>query len=129
MARFETELFIGLRHDSDGVYVLNEPLIYTSDLFGKIVVPAGFNTDFASVPRVPVVYLAWGDRAHREAVIHDYLYRIDSEPVASFSDANRIFLEAMNARSKPWHIRYPMYAGVVIGGYLSYHKRRVLDVL
>ena len=40
-----------------------------------ITVPTGFFTDFASVPRMPFVFLLFGDVAHEAAVIHDYLYR------------------------------------------------------
>jgi hypothetical protein len=142
MAKFLTELDCVLREDSDCIWVLRKPLVYFSDLIGKVAVPIDFpvggmpvegdctfETDFASVPRVPVVYTLYGDRAHREAVIHDYLYRVDSVPVVSFSMANRVFLEAMKARGKPWHVRYPMYVGVCIGGCSSYHKRKVHDKL
>lgn len=129
VSKFLTDLFISLKKDSDTVYVLNEPLIYHSALIGKIEVPAGFNTDFASVPRIPLIYSAFGNKAHREAVVHDYLYRKDSEPIVSFMKANRVFLEAMKARGKPFYIRHPMYAGVCIGGWTSYHKKLVEDIL
>ena len=126
---FKTDLFISLKQGSDRIYVLTEPLKYYSDIVGLIIVPAGFNTDFASVPRLPVIYSLWGDRAHREAVLHDYLFRKDAIPYASFMDANRVFLEAMKVREKPFYIRHPMFIGVCVGGYPSYHKRKVMDVL
>lgn len=129
MSKFLTGLKIGLRPDSDRIYVLQVPLVYQSDLIGRVQIPEGFQTDFASVPRIPFVYMAWGDRAHREAVLHDYLYRSNSKPTVPFSVANEVFFEAMKSRGKPWHVRYPMYWGVVIGGGLSYHKRRVGDEL
>ena len=84
MAEFKTELFISLKPGSDKIYVLTEPLIFQSNVMGLIEVPAGFNTDFASVPRLPLIYAVWGDRAHREAVLHDYLYRIDAIPLATY---------------------------------------------
>jgi len=124
MSEFLTELDARLK-DDDRVWVLDSPLIYVSDLFGKIEVPAGFETDFASVPRVPVAYMLFGDRAHRESVLHDYLYRIDSRPPATFSEANAVFLEAMEVRGKSYFVRYAMYWGVVLGGWGSYHKKRV----
>ena len=129
MSEFLTDLDIKLRSDSDKIYILKSELIYLSDTLGKIIIPEGFQTDFASVPRVPFIYEAWGDRAHREAVLHDYLYRKDSKPYVTFMDANRAFLEAMESRDKPIHIRYPMFWGVVIGGYPSYHKKYVGDEL
>lgn len=144
MSKFLTELNVRLREDGDHVFTLNTPLIYESDLLGCIVkVPheyvsdiselaatvQNFETDLASVPRLPFVYDLWGDRAHREAIIHDYLFRKDSKPVVSFMTANRVFLEAMKCRGKSWYIRYPMFWGACIGAYPAYHKRRVTDAL
>jgi len=129
-SEFLTDLDCRLKHGSDTVYVLLSELVYHSTLLGyDIHIPSEFETDFASVPRIPIVYSLWGDRAHREAVVHDYLYRIDSVPITDFDLANKIFLEAMTARNKPAYVRYPMYAGVCVGGKHSYHQRKVEDSL
>jgi len=128
MSKFLTDLDARLK-DDDAVWVLDSPLIYESDLLGLVEVPAGFETDFASVPRVPVAYWFFGDRAHRESVIHDYLYRIDSVPQATLSQANDVFFEAMACRGKSCFVRWPMFLGVCLGGWASYHKRKVSDVL
>ena len=103
------------------VYRLLEPLIYDS---GEqvITVPAGFETDLASVPRLPIVYMMWGDRAHRESVLHDYLYRIASVPDLIRADCDALFRLAMISRDNPWWIYQPMYWGVRIGGCTSYKK-------
>ena len=112
--------------DNESVWILNQPLVYNSErLNATVSVPKGFETDLASVPRVPVIYSLFGARAHHEAVIHDYLYRIDSEPVASRKDADKAFLEAMAVRGKPRHIRWPMYLGVRFGGFAAYHKKKI----
>lgn len=109
---------------------LTGELVYESKLLDCIItIPVGFITDFSSVPRVPIAYLFWGGRSHREAVLHDYLYRVDSVPVVSLSMANDVFFEAMESRGKPLFVRYPMYWGVVLGGYFAYHKHRVMDVI
>jgi hypothetical protein len=92
-----------------------------------ICCPYGLETDFASVPRVPIAYAAWGDRAHREAILHDYLYRADAYPLLKRSDCDLIFKEAMISRGKPWTIYQPMYWGVRLGGGSSYHRLRVKD--
>lgn len=126
MSRFLTELDVELR-DDDSVWVTRNPLLYESDLAGMIEVPAGFYTDFASVPRVPVAYAFFGDRAHRESVIHDYLFRKDAVPNVSFMTANRVFLEAMKLRGKSFLIRYPMYWGVCLGSIFCFHVKRVAD--
>lgn len=141
---FQTELHVNLKSGTDNVWIVDEPLKYWSELLNFLVIippwfeskepdptgePSFFETDFASVPRVPFAYEAWGDRAHREAVLHDYLYRIDSVPVVTYSQANSCFLEAMKATGKSWYIRYPMYLGVVTAGWASYHKIHVKDKL
>lgn len=128
MARFLTQLKITLL-DNDKIWILDAPLIYESDLVGRIEVPVDFQTDFASVPRLPIIYSLFGDRAHREAVIHDYIFRIDSIPIVSFEISNKVFLEAMTVRNKPVYIRYPMYYGVCLGAKNAYHKRYVKDNL
>ena len=124
MAKFITELDCRLQ-DDDTIWCLDSELVYESDMLGNIVVPSGFQTDFASVPRVPIAYTLFGNRAHHEAVIHDYLYRINSIPQATYSQANDIFLEAMKCRGKGCFVRYAMYWGVVLGGWASYHKKMV----
>jgi len=125
---FLSELVVEWKNDR--ICVICEPLEFRSVyLAKKIIVPRGFETDFASVPRIPFIYAAWGDKAHREAVIHDYLYRKDSKPVVSFHAANRVFLEAMKDRAKPWAVRWPMYLAVEMFGRSSYHKKSVADKL
>lgn len=132
-SEFQTSLSAKLKDCTDCVWIIDHPLKYWSELLNcLIVVPHEdefFETDFASVPRVPIFYEMWGNRAHREAVLHDYLYRIDSVPVATYSQANAVFLEAMKATGKPRRIRWPMYLGVVLAGWTAYHKKRVLDKL
>lgn len=122
---FLTELECELIPGSDDKWEVKAPLVYQSEVAifyllptaGKITAPAGFVTDFASVPRVPVVYTLFGDRAHREAVIHDYLYQTHLVPKAI---ADKVFKEAMAARGKGWFVRWGMYLGVVLGGASSY---------
>jgi hypothetical protein len=129
MAQFLTELITHLL-DDDTIWEIDEPLVYKSDYLSvNIIVPSGFQTDFASVPRLPIIYFLYGDRAHRESVIHDYLYRTDSVPTVSKSLADNIFFEAMKARDKAWFVRYPMKWGVCLGGFTAYHKRKVEDKL
>ena len=40
---------------------------------GPMMIPAGFVTDLASVPRLPVVFLLAGDEAHEASVPHDWI--------------------------------------------------------
>ena len=135
MSRFLSELDARLKNGSDTVWVIKAPLLYRSDVLVKhgykpgIEVEEEFETDFASVPRVPLFYALFGDKAHREAVIHDNLYRSDSSPVVSRAIADKIFLEAMKDRGKSYFVRYGMYWGVRAGGWTAYHKKNVGDKL
>lgn len=127
---FISKLDVKLKEENESIWILVSDLVYYSPLLkSNIIIPAGFETDLASVPRIPFVFWFWGGRAHRESILHDYLYRIDSKPVVSFWTANKLFLEAMESRGKPRRIRWPMFLGVTIGGYWSYHKKRVTDKL
>ena len=125
MAEFLSNLDIELVSETE--WRLTAPLAYQSDIVGRIVVPLGFVTDLATVPRVPLVYWFWGSRAHREAVVHDYLCRIGSVPDVSYTETNMVFFEAMTARNKPWYIKYPMYWGVCIGCWPLFKKRPVVE--
>lgn len=125
---FLTELNVSLRGD-DCVWVLDSVLSYWSPLIGRVDVPAGFETDFASVPRLPVAYALFGNKAHREGVVHDALFRSDFRPDVGFSVANKVFLEAMECRGKPWYVRWPMYLAVCAFSYPFFHKRKISDRL
>lgn len=94
---------------------LLEEFRYDSEIVvGRLIIPAGFETDFASVPRVPLVYLLFGGEANAAAVIHDYLY---TTGIWSKAIADRVFLEAMEASGVPFWRRWWMYAGVrLLGG-------------
>ena len=111
----------------DCYWDLNHSLWYNSPRFGMIEVKKGFQTDLASVPRVPIVYELWGNSAHREAVLHDFVYRYDSEPHLTFMQANYVFLEAMKLRRVPFYIRYPMYLGVCAGGIVHFGRYSYKD--
>ena len=128
LSEFQSELSFKISEEKENVYVLTSPLIYYSKRLRRTVeIATGFETDLASVPRIPLVYSLWGGKAHREGVLHDYLYRDDLLFECTFSQANKVFLEAMKSREKPARVAYPMYWGVCVGGYPSYHKRSILS--
>lgn len=61
-------------------------------------VPPGAMTDFASVPRLPFIYLAYANKAHIESVYHDHLYGVGGKE-ADFQFANKVYLDAMLCNS------------------------------
>lgn len=107
---------------------LTSPLRYYSAILKRdVLVPEGFITDFASVPRLPFIYWFAGDTARKAAVIHDWLYRSNTEPVER-AVADAVFAEAIEAlgywKARQWF----MWAGVRVGGYWSFESRRAVVV-
>jgi hypothetical protein len=113
---FFTELKVQKTYP-DG-WLLTEPLTYVTHNGRTITVPAGFQTDFASVPRLPLIFVLMGDTNHRAAVIHDYLY---STKEVSRKEADSIFVEAMEG-PKSIQSRL-MYLGVRLFGSLRWNQR------
>lgn len=125
MAKFLTELHICPHPDDDGRWYLAEPLGYRSDILGDdIWVEKHFLTDLASVPRVPIAYWLYGNRAHRSAVVHDWLYQRGTLDITR-AMADDIFLEAMTCTGHRWVVRYVMYSAVVAVGWTCYKKHDV----
>jgi hypothetical protein len=95
MSEFMTRLCVEEVDEFAGIWQLTHPLVYRSDLLGRtLTVPGDFQTDFASVPRLPVVYLAAGGRGDRAAVVHDWLY---STQCVDRSTADKVLREALLA--------------------------------
>jgi hypothetical protein len=78
-----------------------------------ITVPAGFVTDFASVPQEFWSVLAPNDRYSRASVIHDYLYWTQG---CTREQADNLLLIAMKESSVSWWKRSAIYEGVRKGG-------------
>jgi len=82
-----------------------------------ITVPVGFQTNFASVPRLPIAFLLAGDTAQKSAVVHDYLYN-GIEEGFSRKRADSILLQAMKEEGLWWWRRSLMWFGVrLFGGF------------
>lgn len=88
LTRLEVELTDDTSNEGRGAWKVTSDLVYESDVAEQtFTVPAGFLTDFASVPRIPFVYAAVGDCAHEAATLHDWLY--------TFSDLKRSAADAV----------------------------------
>jgi hypothetical protein len=118
MARFLTPL---RAEKNGGKWTVLQPLIYDSDVAVKVfVVPEGFETDFASVPRIPLAFLLTGDSAHEAAVVHDYLYQ---EKSVSREMADAVFEEAAKVSGEPGWKSWLMWAGVRLGGWVAWGNK------
>lgn len=125
---FTTPLKVELMKEDDGIHralwCLTEPLRYTRGtefLARTFVVPAGFLTDFASVPRVPIVWELDGDIAEDCATLHDWLY---STGLLSRSEADYTLRIAMQEQGFGWARRWSLWLGVRLFGAEFYHAAK-----
>ncbi|MGS1116041.1 DUF1353 domain-containing protein [Castellaniella sp. UC4442_H9] len=115
MARFLNKLRVEETDDAgSGRWRLLAALLYQSDIFGHLIaVPAGFVTDFGSVPRLPFAYAWFGDIAHDAATVHDWLYSVHR---TSRRTADAVLREAMAATGVSWIQRWAWWLGVRLFG-------------
>lgn len=85
----------------------------------KVIIPKGFETDFASVPRLFWIFFPPSSGKYvQAAVIHDYLYeggyvfKYGEAMTVSYKEADEIFLEAMTVLGTPTWQKYPIFYAV-----------------
>lgn len=114
MSRFLSELAAQLVNEQANLWQLTQPLAYQSDLLGKTVtVPAGFQTDFASVPRMLGVYDFAGGKCNRAATLHDYAYTVQ---FVDRETADKLLREAILASGYDAFTADAFYEAVRVGG-------------
>lgn len=104
---------------AEGKWRLHDELAFNSRHIGYVFVPVGFETDFASVPRLPVAYLLAGGIGDKAAVIHDYLYRTVPHP-CSRKLADEVFHDALISSGVAGWRAYLMWLAVRLGGASSW---------
>ena len=110
-------------HQGRGTWQLISPLMFYSVIINKIiVVPKGFITDFESVPRLPFIFWALGDRVTKPSVLHDFLYSRNSNLNLTRKICDRIFLEAMFSEKISAIYAVTIYSGVRIFGERFFKK-------
>lgn len=116
---FVTRLVLEAADDpEDKLWVVREDFRVSVD-FELFIVPEGYITDLASVPRVPLAYWLAGGRARKAAVFHDYLYSI-KKPKA-FADL--CFYHGMRREGVSWPVANLMYAAVAAFGRGAYDAK------
>jgi hypothetical protein len=103
---------LNIRVLSDAMFELVSPFIVQLDE-DEVIVPTGFKTDFASVPRLPIVYLTLGGLGDEAAVLHDYLY---SRAMYPREDCDMYFYLALRESGIGYLAAKAMYLGVRVGG-------------
>lgn len=97
--------------DNDGeTWTLIKPLVYYSTLLGRrICVPAGFETDMASIPQFAQSLISKDGPWDWPAVIHDYLYATQT---VSKKTADSVLREAMTVKNVPAWKAFCIYQAV-----------------
>ena len=86
-----------------------------------VTVPKGFETDFASVPRLFWSILPPDGTYTQAAVLHDFLYSVQ---LYTRKRSDEIFLEAM-AVLRVWVVRrLIMFSQVRLWGFIPWNKKR-----
>lgn len=110
---------------ADEMYAITKPISWTptkgenEDTFTPITVPAGFVTDFASVPRIFWQFLPRDGRYTYPAIVHDYLYWLQDRPRETADEIFRLGMKEF--RLDPVTIN-AVYWGVRAGGSLAWRK-------
>lgn len=104
---------------NDEVFMLTADFYVLLECIQEIVIPEGFITDFASVPRLPIVYLAVGNRGRKAAVLHDWLYYTKR---FSRKTADLYFYHALRESGVNWFYARAMYSAVRLAGGAFFNK-------
>ena len=106
---FESDVVV--REIDDDTWELVEPVVYQGHT-DKFTVPAKFQTDFASIPRVFQWLLPKYGRYTKSAILHDFL--CEESKVGKFDrdDADGIFRRTMRELGVSFLRRWVMWAAV-----------------
>lgn len=99
-----------------------------------VVIPKGYRTDFASIPGLFRIFYERVGQHSKAALVHDYIY--DTRGVSlttapgvkrpvSRSEADRIFLQAMEVLGVRYTKRRAFWFGVRVGGWWAWMKRSI----
>lgn len=108
-------------------------LTYTTVDGWAITVPAGFVTDFASIPRPLWVVIPPRGKYNRPAIIHDWLYqRAPFDPTTNRrvtqARADSILREACENCDDRFTQRWTIYLGLRVGGFVTWNRYRQKDL-
>ena len=105
---------VAVRELNDTEWELVEPLTYTGNS-EQFVVPPGYRTDFASVPRILTWLLPRYGRYTKAAILHDFLCDEARAGRLQRSDADGMFRRAMRELGVSFLKRWLMWAAVRAG--------------
>jgi Protein of unknown function (DUF1353) len=101
-------------------FILMEPMQYiVGNTSFKITVPAGFVTDYASIPEFLWSFYSPHDQYSRAAIVHDYLYWTQK---CTKPQADNLFVIAMKESLVIERTQKNVYDGVHIAGQSSWDR-------
>jgi hypothetical protein len=104
--------------ETTGLWMLKSDLEYLAQSGEVITVPAGFETDFFSIPRaLKWLFVGIDSKYGPAAVIHDWLYR---QQTGKRARADALLREAMRALGASWILAHVVYVGVRSFGWLGW---------
>lgn len=106
--------------DAEDEWILSAPLVYVAENSEPYVVPRGFVTDLASIPRALYAVIPVNGKHRSAAILHDWLYETQK---MSRARCDGLFLEAMASSGVRWSLRWAMYLGVRAGGWVPWARR------
>jgi len=106
----------------DNKWILKEEYKYEINGF-VIIVPKGFITDLASVPRILWVFFPPFGKYTRAAIIHDYLYSELNDTFINRYWADKIFIFIMKEHGVSTYRRVSMYRAVRMFGEPSWKRK------
>lgn len=103
------------------VYELSTGLTYISEKFGTIYVPVGFQTDFASIPRIVWSWMSPEDTCILyPSLVHDYLYSLGGKMpngrTYTREEVDQILREAMARCGARWDQQQIVFRAVRLFG-------------
>lgn len=105
----------------------------TPDGAEYVRVPREFLTDFASIPRLLWNVLPPAGLYGKAAVVHDWLYQQrvirPAGRLCDRAEADRTLLEAMEVLEVHRLTRLVIYAGVRVGGWLTWNRYRAKEMM
>lgn len=112
MSSFTADLLVKVlaeERDGEGLFEVAEPFTFDIGFLGSgetVTVPAGFQTDFCTIPWFARWLFPISGKAAKAALLHDWMLKLgDRRAATAFSDALRA------AGIKPWR-RWIMVAAV-----------------
>jgi hypothetical protein len=111
ITEFDVTIFWNTTTNKIEYRTLKQYIFIVRDLY--IIIPAGYQTDFASVPRWLWSFIPPVGRYNLASLVHDYLY---DNQIGTRKEADKIFLDLMLQYGVHRWGAHCMYWGVRLGG-------------